>query len=108
MKWDKVRQGVASELYTRIRDCKMNLDEMLVDLLGSDFKVLRDLPSEEKCHFGICQKYADQAYNRIMDWDVRCAGRLRDLFPSYWPKSLGRGKLVAGIGESGDWEVWAE
>ena len=71
---------------------------ILMDLVESDFAALRGGGSP-------IETYADKAAEVIMERDVRRAGKLRDLFPDCWPKSL-RGNLFAEIGEGGEWEIY--
>jgi hypothetical protein len=52
------------------------------------------------------KELAGKAHNVVMAWDVRMVGKLRDLFPGFFPKSLSKGKLVAEYDEAGDWVVF--
>ncbi len=44
--------------------------------------------------------------DRIHNWDIRQAGALRDLFPSYFPTPLRKGDLHADYDESGEWVLY--
>lgn len=47
-----------------------------------------------------------QHCRRVIDaWDVRCVGRLRELYPEAFPATLRRGPLVAEITDDGEWHV---
>jgi len=48
---------------------------------------------------------ADKCYEIIINWDVRMIGKLRDIFPVYFPRSLRKGNLICGYNSDGDWEV---
>ena len=37
-------------------------------------------------------------------WDVRCVGRLLDLYPGAWPEAVGR-PVCAEIDDDGEWVV---
>ena len=49
---------------------------------------------------------ADRAADIILAWDVRMVGKLRELFPDQFPKSLQKGKLTADYDDDGDWAVF--
>lgn len=43
--------------------------------------------------------------NKVIDaWDVRCVGRLLDLYPGAWPEAVGR-PVCAEIDDAGEWVV---
>lgn len=52
------------------------------------------------------KELAGKAYDIVMAWDVRMVGKLRELFPEFFPKSLSKGKLIAEYDEQGDWVVF--
>jgi hypothetical protein len=54
------------------------------------------------------KELAGKAYDVIMAWDIRMVGRLRELFPEFFPKSLSKGKLVAEYDEQGDWVIFID
>lgn len=97
MKWETVKKHVAANLYTVIsqgRDHEL-LSTMLLDMISSGkFQLSRDaFPA-----------YADKAVEVVMAWDIRCAGKLRELFPWAFPRSLqGKSRLIAEYDEAGDW-----
>lgn len=41
----------------------------------------------------------------VMNWDIRCVGKLRELFPTSFPRSLRSGPLLAEFNDGGDWVV---
>ena len=43
--------------------------------------------------------------SRMIDaWDVRCVGRLLDLYPDAWPEAVGK-PVCAEIDDAGEWVV---
>ena len=48
---------------------------------------------------------ADKVVTIINNWDVRQVGRLRELFPDSFPKSLSKGQLFADYDEQGNWAI---
>lgn len=103
MKWEVIKREVARGVFTDItRGVGDTLGLILVDLLGSDFAAAKGRYSHE-----ILEQYAEQARLRVMDWDVRCVGRLRELFPKHFPPSLQKGKLIAYLADNpnSDWMV---
>lgn len=104
MKWEVVKLTVAREVFTRIQQCGGGdvVASMLVDLVASGFEVARGRHSHE-----IATAYADKAFKHVMAWDVRSVGRLRDLFPGFFPPSLRSGELVCYMADNAnsDWMV---
>lgn len=106
MKWETIKKTVARGMYTHTLCCESGiLAYMLIDLLGSNFDPIRMLPEGERSACNVSKLYADRVYDRIMAWDIRMVGRLRELFGGYFPPSLREGPLVAGYDEKGNWEV---
>lgn len=104
MKWDTIKKQVAAEVHSVIMQAR-NLDtdaEILIDLVASNFEILRGLQLWE-----LRKAYADKAAAVIDNWDVRAAEKLRDLFTGAFPRSLRKGRLVAEYDEKGDWVVFA-
>lgn len=101
MKWEIVKNTVAREVFTMIQNggCAPLI---LLDLVASDFEAAKGCHSHE-----ISTKYAEQAYDKVMNWDIRCAGKLRELFPEYFPPSLRKGQLVCYVADNpnSDWGV---
>lgn len=104
MKWENVKERVALEVYAAV-------------LRGGQYGVGAGKPCEaavaamfnaiaERIPFHESAKQlAGQAFDRVMAWDVRMVGKLRELFPGYFPKSLSKGKLIAEYDDAGDWVV---
>lgn len=103
MKWEAIKAKVARGAYTETLQGSYRQENILVDLVMSDAAALveKGLPLSSAR-----QVYADKAYDVIMDWDVRCVGRLRELFPRNFPPSLLQGVLVCEYGEGAEWEVF--
>jgi len=51
----------------------------------------------------IMREWQDYGMETIRNWDVRCAMRLAELFPSCLPQYLHGLKPEAGYGEDGEW-----
>ena len=51
---------------------------------------------------------ADLTCKRIMNWDIRCIGKLRELFPEHFPPSLRKGPLRCDFGGDDGWEVYRD
>jgi hypothetical protein len=103
MKWDKVKSTIAREVYSNIKNTSIstNVANILLDLVVSDFQLCKENKIAPR---KTIQLYADKAYEIIMNWDIRCINRLRDLFPSYFPKSLMKGELI--IDFTDNWYVF--
>lgn len=107
MKWNKIKDTVARGVYTQIKDCR-SYDTMAVILidkclgLGAKPKLCSNLHNE------VFKEYADKAWDVVQNWDVRCVGRLRDLFPQHFPPSLLKGNLVACYDQDGEWSIAAQ
>jgi hypothetical protein len=105
MKWELVKQKVADQVCSMVAQGRTMTAEMLVDLVRSDFEVLRRLPEAEKWHGPIREAYAAEVRKCIEAWDIRCVGSLRDLFPWAFPPSLLKKPLTAEYDDQGDWCV---
>lgn len=98
MKYEKIKKQVAMNLYTAIKTnlcCK----DVYVILLENALSNKPKKPREA------LQDAADFAYDTVMNWDIRCIGKLRELFPEIFPKTLLKGHLILEYGEDG-WEVF--
>ena len=103
MKWDKILRNIAADVRAAVLHMTGDtIGIILADLVASYYQVLRD---EGKTHREAVEIYADKAYDHVMEWDIRACGRLRDLFPQFWPKSL-MGELVAEYDDDGDWALY--
>ena len=102
MKWNAIKNRVAAEVFTQIIEGR-SWETMSVILLDLAFGPRVGQPFG---HNKVFAAYADKARAVILAWDVRCAGRLRDLFPGHFPPSLSKGNLVTFLDdESGEWLV---
>lgn len=102
MKWETLKHQVACEVRQSIIKCwGIYPFEILCDIVSCNFETLKGKVSEE-----VLTSYADKAYERIMEWDIRCVGKLRELFPSNFPHSLRKGALKIDQNEKGDWIVY--
>lgn len=99
MKWEALKQRVAAEVRTAIiegRDYWQRDNDREAGWIGA----LRMSIGERRPWRECVDVLADAAYTRVMEWDVRCVGTLRDLFPAYFPKSLQKGRLTAYMQDS--------
>ena len=96
MKYETIKKQVARNVYTQVFQCGAGWNEILVDLIHFE----KPIPPRQAI-----KDCANLAYDRIMNWDIRCIGKLRELFPDYFPKSLLKGDLILEYGENG-WEVF--
>ena len=102
MKWETIKQQVGGQLRESIlRGSGESYSLILVDLVDSNFAAKRG-----KASFEVITLYADKAQEVIDHWDVRMVGRLRELFPDFFPRSLKHGPLIAEYDDAGDWQVY--
>lgn len=99
MKWETIKKRVASNLYTQIIEGRSweAMSDILLDIAFSN-------TPRHYSHYHF-KEYADKAYEIVMNWDIRSVGRLRNLFPQYFPKSLREGNLIAFYDEKDCWQV---
>ena len=103
MKYEKVKEHIGRELYSMIiegRDPNI-LATILID------KCLTGKPKK----FRYCEtwkEYADFAWGIVQNWDIRMIGKLREIFPYHFPKTLQKGNLVAEYDEDGDWAIFVK
>lgn len=95
MKYDLIKQKVARSLFTAVNN---GFNE-------SGVYAMLDAFAEKRKTYESQKELANLCYERVMNWDVRCVGTLRKLFPQWFPKSLIKGDLIAEINEKGDWIV---
>lgn len=96
MKWETLKKNIATQVHYQITTgwsfwCQIAWVALNEKILWRD--------AVDRC--------ANAAYDRIMNWDVRCVGRLRELFPEAFPKSLRNGNLMIYMAdnENCDWMV---
>lgn len=97
MRWNTVKKRVADEVYTGILHNSFNYDAVAATLMDAvaECRTVRESAAD----------LAFRCHEIIMNWDVRSVGRLRDLFPQYFPHSLKRGPLKAYM-EDCDGSPW--
>lgn len=113
MKWDRVLSDVADGVWSMIIEARSWEIEATImqDLLACNFKLpanVETTPGWAHRGYDIRKLYADKAREVIMAWDIRMAGKLRELFPGHFPRSLRAGPLQADYDGDGDWAIWAE
>ena len=99
MKWDALKKRVASELYTSVMHGALT-GEILADLAITGFREKRGRDRGQTI-----QAYANAVYEQVIAWDIRCVGRLRDLFPNSFPRTLRKGVLCGWQDDTGTWNV---
>lgn len=99
MKWETLQKRLAIEVSQNTRHLG-NFENILLDLVACNFETKRD-KSNSEC----ISSYEKAVYDRIMAWDIRCVGKLRELFPHNFPNSLKNGNLSCYIDHIGDWCV---
>ena len=99
MKWETLQKKVATDVSNSVITSH-NFSSITLDLVACNFETHKN-----KNTYQVIKSYADEVYKRIMSWDIRLVGKLRDLFPEYFPRSLRKGNLNLFIDESGDWCV---
>lgn len=67
--------------------------------------VSMDMIAERRTHAASREALVKEVEQRILNWDVRLVGQLRELFPKEFPTSLRKGQLLAEYDEAGDWAV---
>lgn len=102
MKYEKVKQTVARNVYEMIMQGR---DSNIMATILMD-KLLGDKP-KSPCAHKTFKEYADFACNIIDNWDIRCVGKLREIFP-FFPPSLQKGDLICDYDEDGDWCVYVK
>lgn len=96
MKWEKLKEKIAKEVFTQIYQ-------------GMDFKVMSNIlldgmAANKPVSQESFKEYADKAYEIVMNWDIRAVERLRQTV-GLFPKSLAKGKLLANMNKDGEWEI---
>lgn len=95
MKYETVKTTVARSVHTAI----------LNDYRGAGVAALMDSVAENRSTYTSQKALADKCHDIVMVWDVRLVGKLRELFPEWFPKALMKGPLVAGYDDKGEWIV---
>ncbi len=103
MKFDAIKRTIGQGVYSSIIEAR-DWNVMACILLD---KCLGPKPSAPQ-YCATFKEYADFAWNVIDNWDVRMVGKLREIFPQHFPKSLSKGKLICEYDEAGDWAVYVE
>lgn len=99
MKFETLKKKVADDVRKRIMR-GLGWENILLDLVASGFAAKKDTKKGKAI-----EAYADKAHEAIMNFDVRCVGKLRELFPESFPRSLSKGALVCGYDDNLNWVV---
>jgi hypothetical protein len=92
--WEKVKTSA----------CKL-ATKRIIGPLGvciPDAAIMDAISKRQTLHQSI-DELVSSVHNTIMSWDVRCAPKLRELFPNAFPVGLRSGNLSAFMNEAGDW-----
>jgi len=106
MLWSKIKQRVKEDLRGQITCINPPFAErILIDLIGTDWEAAKGATREQ-----MVAKYADAACAVIDKWDIRAIGKLRELFPGFFPPSLQKGDLIAEYADTdpSDWNVFVK
>jgi hypothetical protein len=96
-RWDKLQKRIGAELYSSIIENRGNVMPQVAACF--DAMAERRPPRES------LKALAERVYQTIMHWDIRQVGKLRGLFPEYFPKSLRTGHLDCYIDEHENWVI---
>lgn len=96
MKYDKLKKQVAGVVCSSIH--QMRHDE-------ANIAALLDCVAEKRKFYTSLNALEALVRERILAWDIRLVGKLRDLFPGAFPKTLRKGLLICDYSEQGDWCV---
>ena len=103
MKYELLKERIAAEVCAALRSpapFSPGMDVAIAALFDSQ----AEHREFEKSHEALIRT----VHYRIMRWDVRCVGRLRELFPDLFPKPLRKGPLWADYDNDGDWSIWVQ
>lgn len=92
VKWETLKKRVADEVYSGIKYQRHSYDAQAAAMM--------DAIAERRTVQESAADLADRCHKLIMSWDVRAVPRLRDLFPTSFPKSLRTGRLGAYMEDS--------
>lgn len=103
-KWDKIKDTVASAVGRELAD---SFSPRGKEAAIAAVLCVIDEPARGDWRTRV-EEIASAAEARILAWDVRLAGRLRDLFPEFFPPELRSGALAAEMDDSpgADWVVY--
>lgn len=98
MKYETLLNNVAADVhYSVINSVWMTDDTAVAALFAA---AMAPAPAH-----ATIRHLADEASKIVLRWDVRAIGRLRELFPRSFPRSLRSGRLVADYDQNGDWVI---
>lgn len=97
MRYERIKATVARSVYSQIIQHRS-------ENCAAEMAAMFDAVAEKR-PFGVSlQVLADRCYDIIMNYDVRCVGKLRELFPGHFPATLRKGQLIAVYDDTG-WDV---
>lgn len=101
MKYEAIKKQVAQNVYSMLEQGRGG-DTTYAAAVAAMFDAIAERrPFEQSM-----KALADKCYNIIMNWDIRMVGKLRELFPVFFPASLRTGKLQCDYDGAGDWIVF--
>lgn len=107
MIWDTLKKRLAAEIATKTLYSSENAALVLTDLATSNFEAMRNRGKVGDSWRHVLFDYRDAVYGQVMAWDIRCVGRLRDVFPDAFPRSLRKGTLTCYMDDKARWCVEA-
>lgn len=105
MKFEKVLTSVHAQILSMLWNSYNTGARYPGGAWDANLTALFDAMAERRPVTESMKVLAEKVTEIIFRWDVRAVGRLRDLWPSAFPKTLSKGKLVAFYDDDGDWAV---
>ena len=116
MKWDILKRRCARELCWRVGqatslptgEAAKAVAKLLRDCLDGypiPDQIGRHLEANGRFDAAVVEAAKDEICRRLDSWDIRAVGRLRDLIPEAFPRSLRNCTLVCLMDEEGCWCV---
>ena len=98
MKYETLLNTVAADVHHSIRNSAWMANDTAVAALFA--AAMAPAPAH-----ATIRHLADEANKIVLRWVVRAIGRLRELVPKSFPRSLRSGRLVADYDQNGDWVI---
>ncbi len=83
-KWETIKKKCAASAYQQIASHSGDVGA-LITLISARITTIQGC-RESYQHYKISKELANQAYEIILKWDIRCFQQLRDLYPKEFPK----------------------
>lgn len=116
MKWETIKRSVAAELHHRLDlmvitgsgEPHLELVKLIRDLndgLPIPAKIQKLLDAHHTLGRALIKAAHDEVDRIVPAWDIRSAGRLRQIAPEAFPKGMRSGRMNADLDEKGDWTL---